>query len=331
MKLNILNLFLAILALNGFLYAGEDETRITHFGFIRFAFVSEPVLESQYFSVFQARWGMKGKASDRLGYKLYAEFSSLGSLDIQRDSTGYLTHVSVDFPAGLLDAYIDMFVTDQLRFQFGQMKVPFSDSNLKSPASMPFVYRPLTRQIAPPIRDIGVLAEWTPGDRGFKFSAGLFNGEGANAVNADEYLSGGLRGEVPIFDNHRISVSLFTDKSKSRIKRGQYINGAYLWSGKRFESGSEIVIQNRNEKSSNAFYVFMKTSIETNKPWLMSFDPAFRFEHLYEAGFGKTTQMTTGCTFHLDKSALNIFRVEYIHPLDDNGAKALTALLQITW
>lgn len=329
MKFCVLSVFLILLVPFLILYAEEADTQASHFGFIRCAFVSEPFLESQAFSVFHARWGMKGKVSHRLGYKLYAEFSSLGSLEVQRDSTGYLTHVSADIPVGLLDAYMDIQVVDKLAFRVGQMKVPFSDSNLKSPASMPFIYRPLTRQITPPIRDIGIQGMWSPGTRGFTISAGLFNGEGYNAVNTDDHLSGGMRGEISLYDKHKISVSWYTDKSRNF--RGQYFNGAYLWSAEKFETGSEYVLQNRDGKSSNAFYIFIKTSVETNNLWFRSFDPAFRFEYLDEAGFGKTNLMTAGCTFHRDKSALNIFRVDYSYPLDDRGAKILTALFQITW
>lgn len=94
---------------------------------------------------------------------------------------------------------------DELLFRVGQMKVPLSDSNLKSPASMP--YRPLTRQITSPIRDIGIRGCGLREPGVLYFLDGLFNGEGYNAVYADENLCGGLRGEAPLYDKHKISVS----------------------------------------------------------------------------------------------------------------------------
>ncbi|HAE88226.1 TPA: hypothetical protein DCG86_09435 [Candidatus Marinimicrobia bacterium] len=57
----------------------------------------------------------------------------------------------------------------------------------------------------------------------------------------------------------------------------------------------------------------------------------FFFEHLDEAVFVKTSQLTTGCTFHLDKNALNIFLVDYSHQMDDHRDKVFTSLLQLTW
>ncbi|MDK2976210.1 MAG: hypothetical protein PWP06_685, partial [Candidatus Marinimicrobia bacterium] len=61
MKFCVLSVFLILLVPFLILYAEEADTQASHFGFIRCAFVSEPFLESQAFSVFHARWGMKGK------------------------------------------------------------------------------------------------------------------------------------------------------------------------------------------------------------------------------------------------------------------------------
>lgn len=329
MKHSIIASALIILCVIPPLFADNNSARIIHYGFIRFAFVSEPALENQSFSIFHARWGIKGKASKNMDYKLYMEFSKLGTLESWKDSTGYLTKVMADIPVGLLDAYIDMRVTDKCVFRFGQMKVPFSDSNLKSPASMPFIYRPFTCQLSPPIREIGFLGEWTSRNKNSKISAGLFNGEGYNAENNDGNLSGGFRGELSFWDDHRLSASFYTDKNLSAATR--YFNAGYLWSNQTMEAGSEFVIQKQNNSVLDACYVYGSVFIPINTSVITSVDPSLRIEYLNDHNPGTRTRLTTGCTFHINNKLRNLFRINYSYPLNSSGEHAIVVLLQASW
>ncbi len=329
MKHSIMASVMTILCIISPLFADNNSAMITHYGFIRFAFVSEPALQNQSFSIFHARWGIKGKATENLDYKLYMEFSQLGIFESWKDSTGYLTKVMADIPVGLLDAYINVRVTDHCVFRFGQMKVPFSDSNLKSPASMPFIYRPFTRQLTPPIRDIGFLGEWTSREKNSKFSAGLFNGEGYNTENTDVNLSGGFRGEISFWDVHRVSASFYTDKNLRLSTR--YFNAGYVWSTQTIEAGSEFVIQKQNNSVLDACYVYGAVLIPINTPVITSLAPSLRIEYLNDHNPGTQTQLTTGCTFHFNHKLRNLFRINYSYPLNSSGEHAVVALLQVSW
>ena len=85
--------------------------------FIRTAMVSDPALSGQTFSVLHARGGLYGNVTTDLLFRIYLEFSNLGSLDEVYDITGNLVGVDVKMPLGLLDAFAAWKINDKLTLQ----------------------------------------------------------------------------------------------------------------------------------------------------------------------------------------------------------------------
>jgi len=97
------------------------------------------------------------------------------------DGVTVLTSANASFSDVLLDAEAFINPLKNLSISVGQFKVPFSTDNLRPGCEINFVNRPLLTNVAPIIRDIGLMGtynfeEFIP----LELKAGLFNGSGLN-------------------------------------------------------------------------------------------------------------------------------------------------------
>lgn len=87
----------------------------------------------------------------------------------------------------LQDAYIDLGFGTEFHFRVGQFKAPIHRANLVSDANNLFPDRNRITQFAGlPDRDIGVMFHGYWGRRFIEYSAGVWNGEGANRISANK-------------------------------------------------------------------------------------------------------------------------------------------------
>jgi hypothetical protein len=309
------------------LWAGTEEGwSVSYFGFIRTALVSEPAFSGQTFSVFHARGGISGNVTRDLSYKLYMEFSNLGSLEEVYDITGNLVGVDVKMPLGLLDAFINWQITEHLALQAGQFKTPYSDSNLRNPAKMPFINRPVTRYAAPHIRDIGIKFIWKAAELPLTFETGLFNGSGMNAVDTDRSLNAAGRLAWAVSDLHRISGNLYMGRqNRTDLKM---VDVGYEYKGTFLNVAAEYARRYDDDTASQAACFFMTKSLKT--PWekIYQMTPAFRLE--WDDFRNNAVTLTGGLTGHLSGQEYTLLRVNTgWNP--KSGDTFITLLLQIFW
>lgn len=80
----------------------------------------------------------------------------------------------------MLDAYIRVDFSKNFNVSLGQMKIPFSTDNLRSPHQLNFSNRSfISKRISKNLRDIGSLFSYkVPVNFPFYFDFGIFNGSG---------------------------------------------------------------------------------------------------------------------------------------------------------
>lgn len=117
-------------------------------------------LDAHRFQVRNARMSITGNIHPIVAYKAEIDFSDKGSIK-------------------MLDAYARVFPVKGLAFTIGQMKVPFSTDNLRSPHTQYFANRSFLVKETAGTRDVGFTASYTL-DKKFPFSivAGIYNGLG---------------------------------------------------------------------------------------------------------------------------------------------------------
>jgi len=290
------------------LTAGMEEGRsVSYFGFIRSAIVSEPAFSGQTFSVLHARAGVYGNVTPDLLFRIYLEFSNLGSLEEVYDTTGSLVGVDVKMPLGLLDAFVVWKITDIFSLQAGQYKTPYSDSNLRNPAKMPFIHRPVTRYATPHIRDIGVKFIWKPSAGPLTVESGVFNGSGLNAVDTDRSLNVAGRLMWNVSDLHYLSVNLYGGKQDGiNLKMTDL---GYMLTGNNLDAGAEYALRYEDENAKQAGYVYISKSFIRPEKRIHKLTPAFRVE--WNDFRQDEWTLTGGLTTHLSGQEYSLFRFNY--------------------
>ncbi len=117
-------------------------------------------LNAHRFQVRNARMSITGNVHPIVAYKAEIDFSDKGSIK-------------------MLDAYARVFPVKGLALTIGQMKVPFSTDNLRSPHLQYFANRSFLVKETAGTRDVGFTAGYTLKEK-FPFSvvAGIYNGTG---------------------------------------------------------------------------------------------------------------------------------------------------------
>lgn len=304
----------------------EVDRSVSYFGFVRAAMVSDPAMSGQTFSVLHARAGVYGNVTPDLLFRIYLEFSNLGSLEELYDTTGSLVGVDVKMPLGLLDAFVAWKITEIFSIQAGQYKTPYSDSNLRSPLKMPFIYRPVTRYATPHIRDIGVKFIWKPSAGPLTVESGVFNGSGQNAVDTDRSLNVAGRLVWNVSDLHDLSMNLYGGKQDGiNLKMTDF---GYTFTGNHLNAGAEYALMYEDENAKQAGYVYISKSFIRSERRIHKLTPAFRVE--WNDFRQDEWTLTGGLTTHLSGQEYSLFRFNYgLSP--QSGDSFLALLFQVSF
>ena len=129
-------------------------------GTIRAKYEYSPTINKQRFQVRNARLSITGNVLPIVAYKAEIDLSDEGRMR-------------------MLDAYARVFPYEGIQVTLGQMKIPFSTENLRSPHNMYFANRSFIAKQVTGLRDVGLLLGYELKE-GFPFQilGGVYNGTG---------------------------------------------------------------------------------------------------------------------------------------------------------
>lgn len=129
-------------------------------GTIRAKYEYEPEITKGRFEIRNARVGIEGKIIPAVRYKAEIDLSDEGSIK-------------------MLDAYVRFQPQEQLKFTFGQMRVPFTIDAHRSPHLQYFANRSFIAKQVGNVRDVGAAISWSLGKQlPITLEGGIFNGSG---------------------------------------------------------------------------------------------------------------------------------------------------------
>ena len=181
-------------------------------GYVRGIYNSD--FENSTFQLKHARLSFKGFINEFTAYRFLLDVGRVGKLDVTQED-GTIKQVDAKFTDLILDAYIAAQLTKNISVKFGQYKIPFSTSNLKSPYNVEFVNRPLITKITPALGDVGVQFTYDfKKSLPLKFQAGVFNGEGPNTISNDNKYNMVARGVFSPIKNITFQANYYTGHIK---------------------------------------------------------------------------------------------------------------------
>lgn len=129
-------------------------------GTIRGKYEYCPQLEAGRFQVRNARFSLTGNVHQMVAYKAEIDLSDKGVTK-------------------MLDAYVKVMPIKSLSLSIGQMKIPFSTDNLRSPYNMYFANRAFVAKQITGLRDVGFTASYNAKKYvPITLTAGVYNGDG---------------------------------------------------------------------------------------------------------------------------------------------------------
>ena len=302
--------FILFLFLAANLLAQSEDNSPEFFGFLRLTNTWEVDKNQSYFDVIHARLGVKGNIKSKIGYKLYFDVARNGKVLLDDNDKS----VKQSYSNMLLDAFISLKPNKQLEITFGQSKVPFSSSNLRSPFGMDFILRPSITKVTPSIRDVGIKATFK-NELLIKnsISVGVFNGEGDNnftnskkpayafrwLLNPIEpldfgfnYYTGNLKGTIAHIYDLEFSINIFNSSLYA-----EYANRTLNVPG--------------NDLKSNALFLSYTYNILLDCDWADALKPNLRYERLSDNNKNKTHITTIGLTLSLLQQLNSEFKINY--------------------
>ena len=251
------------------------------------------------FEVRNARFQVSGNVTKTFNYKAEVDLSDEGQIK-------------------MLDAYVRFIPLKGLSFTLGQMKIPFSTDNLRSPGNLNFSNRSfIAKRICKDLRDIGFMATWeAPWQVPLILSAGLFNGHGINTSNWAEELNYGFRIEAGPWKGVGASASYYSGKVSGI--NSDMVNAGVNYRYKNFYADAEYaqkhVYDTSGHYTSNALFAYVLYEIHLKNGILRNIVPALRYDfftprlsdRLIEPG-----RITTGLTFGFHKITWADIRLSY--------------------
>lgn len=129
-------------------------------GTIRAKYEYESNIGKGRFEIRNARMSVEGKIIPIVRYKAEIDLSDEGVIK-------------------MLDAYVRLQPKENLKFTFGQMRVPFSIDAHRSPHLQYFANRSFIAKQVGNVRDVGAAISWTLGSKApITLEGGIFNGSG---------------------------------------------------------------------------------------------------------------------------------------------------------
>ena len=309
------------------------------FGYVRSYVKSDFTKNSNEFLLYNARIGLKGNLNSSISYRVFGDLAQLGNVSLTKDIDGDVTNVDASNLHVLLDAYIKVKLTGSVAFTFGQFKLPFSTSNLESPAAMEFVNRPYTKSTSPGLRDIGGMVEFSDKKVApLTLAASLTNGSGENTSETDKTANYTFRAVYDILSNFSVSANYYGGKLS-----GNDVNifnaGSNVRFGNLFIAG-EYALRNTDKAGTktdgNSFFVFSSYKVPVSFYLFSSITPAFRYE-MYDPNTSvdndDMSRLTAGLTFELIENSNTLVRLNYesIQKKAGSDSNLLYILFQVSF
>jgi hypothetical protein len=310
MKISIT--ILIILLSVGFLQAQTDETNYKPSleGTIRGKYEYNTSLNGHRFQVRNARFSFSGAVTPFARYEAEIDLSDEG-----------LTR--------MLDAYVEMLVSDQLTFKIGQQKVPFSTDNLRSPHNFLFANRSFLGKQLAGWRDVGATLEYSFNDNiPVELFLGVYNGKGLyNQKEWRNTLSYAIRG---VYDpTQQLQLSLNYNTLQPYDLRMHIFNAGFIFSIDHWYLESEVFYKKYEQKvfpDTKGFFAIVAYDLPTPKiKALESISPRLRYDQMgddnngqqdaltgtYQIDDVKRSRLTAGINFIFKKPYINEIRLNY--------------------
>lgn len=197
-------------------------------GTIRAKYEYQPEINSGRFQVRNARFSLTGKVHPMVSYKAEIDLSDEGSIK-------------------MLDAYTRLSPFSGFNFTIGQMKVPFTIDNHRSPHSQYFANRSFIAKQVGNVRDVGATAA-------YRFSAGcpvileagLFNGSGlTNQKVWHDVMNYSAKAQIFFRPDLNLTLSVQTIKPQDVRIRMYDVGAYYKWNN--FHVEAEYLYKTYNE------------------------------------------------------------------------------------
>jgi hypothetical protein len=313
-------LILAVLGFMGFAQNNPDYAP-KFSGYVRAWHQTDFATGQGQYLVKQARLGINGYVNDYAAYKFLFDFTRLGSLKTTSGTTAagekFLTGATSSFSDVMLDAAAVFKPIKNLEISAGQFKVPFSTDNLSSDQNAEFANRPLSTNVSPSIRDIGLSI-------GYNFNvpfkteliAGSFNGSGLNKSENDKSTDYAVRAVVSPIKDLAIAGNYYGAKVQGYAVNFMNFGFAYkigklLVDG---EYGGKNSKTSGSDLKSNSYFVFATYSFPFPGNLIKEVIPAVRYE-MYDPNSdivdNEIGRITVGLSFEFAKINFARFRVNY--------------------
>jgi hypothetical protein len=219
----------------------------------------------------------------------------------------------------MLDAYVRIKALKNLNFTMGQMKIPFSTDNLRSPHQLLFSNRSfIAKRISKNLRDIGLLASYKlPISIPFTLEAGFFNGSGLNNPAWVNTLNYAFRTTIKPLKNLSLTGDYYAGKMDNNDIKMYDIGCSYQIGN--FVIEAEYASKNSvdtllKSNTSHAFFVYGLYHFEFKNKTIRRITPALRYD-FYDKDNSNSTfepgRITAGLTFGFSKLTFADIRLNY--------------------
>lgn len=296
-------IFLLILIASTFALKAEEKSNDPHIsGVIRAKYEYNIEQESSRFDVRNARYKVDGTVRDRFYYKAELDLSDEGTLK-------------------MLDAYVGVKLYQGLKFHIGQVKIPFSTDNLRSPGDLKFLNRSfIAKQISSVLRDIGCMMIWEkPFEAPLDISLGVFNGVGINKPVLEKNKSLGGRIIAYPFKNFNVSGNYFAGKFQGNDVKFADVGIGYRLNNWFIET--EYAERTQNDSTSKAMFATLLYDINIGNEYIVKkITPGIRYDFMtpYTTNNIEPARITVGTTFFFDDQDMTYIRLDYENYLYDN-------------
>lgn len=263
--------------------------------------------ENMNFMVRNARFGVKGKITNQLSYKIEIDWMDKEDMDMN-------------------DAKIIYTPIKDLDITLGQFKVPFSNDYQRNPADYSFANRTfITKRLAKNMRDVGVMLGYTLPIESMpiKLEFGIFNGNSSNSFEHD--LQKAVSGKLSIspFSKSLFTLSGYKGQITTDIVKKTYETAEMIGASYTHQIGDFLIDVEAASKSykdtinTNFWSVFGILSYNINIGGdlpIIKITPAIRYEIYNKTPDSKEEsprRLSLGLTFHLKEGNNSYFRLDY--------------------
>jgi hypothetical protein len=251
------------------------------------------------FEVRNARFSVGGYVSKVFNYKAEIDLSDEGVTK-------------------MLDAYVRFIPIKNLFFTLGQMKIPFSTDNLRSPGQLNFSNRSfIAKRICKDLRDIGFMVSYAhEGKFPFALHAGIFSGSGINTAAWVKTYNLGLRFELGPFKGASLSGNYYSGKVSGLNSRLFDVGINYRYKNFFFDAeyAQKKATDTTGSINSNALFAYVLYEINFKKGIMRNIVPAVRYDFFtsdISTGVIEPARITTGLTFGFHKISWADIRLSY--------------------